>query len=177
MGERRVTSPICRVSNIISCRPFESRVNIYESVNSHLLLVGLVAADGLASVEVAVDSGVGLVQHVGLVGAGGIGRWARAGADVRCASSAGSTTVVAVTVNSRVGNIRGLGAVSAMGARGVIVTSRASASVGASASKTSSVAGRTDTGVGASRADASGVAGGTDAGVSASRANASGVTS
>lgn len=86
--------------------------------------------------------------------AGGVGRWARAGADVRCASSAGSTTVVAVTVNAGIGNIRDLGAVSAMSTGRVIVASCAVASMGASGTDATSVASGTDTGVGAGRAEA-----------------------
>lgn len=109
--------------------------------------------------------------------AGSVGRWARAGADVRCASSAGSTTVVAVAVDTGIGDVRNLGAVSAVSTSGVIVTSCAGASVGASGTDTSGVAGGTDTGVGASRSDASSVTSRAYTSVGASRAEATGVTS
>lgn len=89
--------------------------------------------------------------------AGSIGCWARAGADVRCASSAGSTTVVAVAVDTGIGDVRNLGAVGAVSTGRIVVTGHAGASVGASGTNASSVAGGTNTSVGASRSDASSV--------------------
>lgn len=103
---------------------------------------------------------------------------------MRCASSAGSATVIAVAVDTRIGHVRNLGAVGAVGTGRVIVASCASAGVSTGRANASSVAGGTDStdtgvgaGVGAGRADASGVAGGAHAGMGASRADASGVSS
>lgn len=109
--------------------------------------------------------------------AGSVGRRARAGADVGCASSTGSTTVVAVAVDTGIGRVRNLGAVGAVGTGGVIIASCASSGMRTGRANASSVAGGTDTSVSASRADATGVAGGTDTGVGASGADTSGVAS
>lgn len=120
--------------------------------------------------------------------AGSVGRRARAGADVGCASSAGGATVVTVAVDARIGHVRNLGAVGAVGTGRVIVASCASAGVSTGRANASSVAGGTDSadtgvgagvgaGMGAGRADTSGVAGGAHAGMGASRTNASGVSS
>lgn len=88
---------------------------------------------------------------------GSVGRRARAGANVRCASGAGGTTVVAVAVDTGIGDVRNLGAVGAVGTSRVIVASYAGASMGASGTNASGVAGGTNAGVSASRSDASSV--------------------
>ena len=100
--------------------------------------------------------------------AGSVGSWARAGADVRCASSAGSTAVVAITIDAGIGGVRNFGAVGSVGTGRVVVASCASAGVCTGRPNASSVAGGTDTGVCASRSDASGVT---------SRAKTTGMTS
>lgn len=104
-----------------------------------------------------------------------VGRRARAGTDVRCASSTGSATVVTIAVDTGIGNVRHLGAVGTVCTGGVIVASCASAGVSTGGANASSVAGGTDTSVGASRAEASSMAGRTDAGVGASGSDASSV--
>lgn len=110
------------------------------------------------------------------MGAGSIGRWARAGADVGCTRGTGSATVVAVAVNTGIGNVRDLRAVGSVGTGRVIVASCAMAGVSTGRANTSSVAGRANTSVGTSRAKTSSVAGGTNTGVGASRTGASSVT-
>lgn len=63
---------------------------------SHSRLERLVAANGLATVKVGVNAGVGLVEHVGLVRAGGVG----GGAGARRAQAAGHAGGVVSAVSA-----------------------------------------------------------------------------
>lgn len=87
----------------------------------------LVSTDGLGAVQVTVDPGVSLVEKVRLVGASSVGSRSGAGTNVRGASSARSTAVVTVTVDSWVGGVGNARVVSAVSASGVVVTGYASA--------------------------------------------------
>src|SRR5688572_5711785 len=77
-----------------------------QEVHSHWdnlrLGVGLVAADSLATIEVGVDTGIGLVEEVGLVRAGSVGGRARAGAESGASGtvSAGGTSQARAAVST-----------------------------------------------------------------------------
>lgn len=90
----------------------------------NLLLISLVATVCLAAVQVTVDTGIDLVHHVRLVRARGVGSGTRARAGVHSASSAWGTAVVTIRVDTWVGCIGNTAAVRAMGAGGIVVSSR-----------------------------------------------------
>ena len=82
---------------------------------TYLLVVGLVAADGLGAIKVRVDTGVDLVHHVRLVGTGGVG--GRAGTT----GVAEGATTVAVRVDAGVHGVGDTAVVGAVGAGGSTV--------------------------------------------------------
>lgn len=127
------------------------------------LSVRLVAADGLAAVEVAVDAGVHLVQHVGLVRPGGLGSWARAGTGVGGEGIVGAMSAVSTGGASRSG-VSASG-VSAVGTSQASSSGAVSVVSAVSAVSTSDVSGSSNVGRSMGGSDA----GVTEAGSSSSR--------
>lgn len=128
--------------------------------------VRLVAADGLAAVEIAVDAGVHLVQHVGLVRPGGLGSWARAGSGVGGEGIVGAMSTVS-TVSTGGASRSGVSAsvVSAVGTSQASAMSVVSSVSAVSSVSTSDVSGSSNVGRSMGGSDA----GVTEAGSSSSR--------
>lgn len=111
---------------------------------------GLVAAVGLATIQVGVDPGVGLVQHVLLVGTSRVRGRTRSGAEGGGTRTAGSVTVVTVRVYPRVGGVGHTAVVLSVRAGRVVVAGHTSTSraVTGVVVRTAVIAVRVDAGVG-----------------------------